>query len=94
MCIQNVLSDWQNKNWDPAVNSNDFDVFCSYMNATLDTNIALTFVDDHPADIGLINYGKYTREVSFTSTVARLDPSLTDIFIECSYAMYSSKNPG
>ena len=54
------------------------------MNATSDKNITLAFADDHPVDIGLINYGKYTREVSFTFTVAFLDRSLTDIFIECS----------
>lgn len=89
-----MLSDWQNKNWDPAVNSNDFDVFCSYMNATSNANTTLAFADDHPAEIGLINYGKYSREVSFTFTVAHLDPTLTDIFIACSYTMYSSTDPG
>ena len=89
-----VLGDWQNKNWDPAVNSNDFDVFCSYMNATADANTTSAFADGHSVDIGLNNYGKYTREVSFTFVVVHFVPSLTEIFIECSYTMYSSTNPG
>ena len=59
-----VLGNWQNKNWDPAVNSDGFDIFCSSMNVTENVNTKTALVDGYPIDIGLFNYGKYTKEAS------------------------------
>ncbi|KAF8349505.1 peptidase S28 [Amanita rubescens] len=66
--ISMVLGDWQNKNWNPAVNSDDFDIFCSYMNAMENANTKTVLVDGYPVDIGLFNYGKYTKEASLPTT--------------------------
>ncbi|KAF8628659.1 hypothetical protein AX15_003790 [Amanita polypyramis BW_CC] len=68
--ISFVLGDWQSKNWDPSVNTNDFDVFCSSINAPADASTNSALDDGYPAQIGLINYGKYTKKYVATQCVA------------------------
>jgi hypothetical protein len=64
---QYPLASWQDQNWDPAVSSTTFDQFCATLNgdtATLkDTERTVLLPGGLKANIGLLNYAKWIREV-------------------------------
>jgi hypothetical protein len=70
---QSPLGSWQDKNWDPAVGSTQFDDFCAALNGNTsslaDTTEEVPFVDGHKINIALLNYAKYIRDVRPVSLI-------------------------
>jgi hypothetical protein len=68
---QYPLASWQDQNWDPVVSSTTFDQFCATLNGdtlTLkDTERTVLLPGGLKANIGLLNYAKWIREVCHTS---------------------------
>ncbi|KAF8625999.1 hypothetical protein AX17_006722 [Amanita inopinata Kibby_2008] len=70
--ISNVLSEWQSKNWDPAVGTTTFDNFCTAINAPANASSSnrpfndprrlIHVTDGFDVDIAIINYGRYTKK--------------------------------
>ena len=71
-----MFGSWQDKNWDPAIGSNEFDDFCSKINqpygsiedaekaAGVDAEDVMTLVATPGFDFTLLNYAAYVRAVS------------------------------
>lgn len=56
------LGDWQDKNWDPAVNSEGFDNFCTALGTPNNTSVAIA--DGVHVNSAVINYAEYINKVS------------------------------
>lgn len=70
-----MFGSWQQKNWDPAIGSNEFDNFCVKINRSygsiedaveatgVDTEDVMTLVGTPGFDLTLLNYAAYVRAV-------------------------------